>query len=862
MANIKKGIGVFATNNCINCSKCVYMCKIPDCISQTDSNHKRSISIDPTKCINCGVCLRDCSNHGLEYNDDTEKFLADLKAGEEIVIAIDPAFYFVYTDKAQAILAHLQKLGVRAFYNASYGYDLALWAYVHWIRMRKNKPAVIAPCISAVKYIEHYQPSMLKNLAPVKDGIFCLATYVRKYLGEKRKIAYISPCIGMGEEIREPKNKGTIQYNVTFHHLLEQIKNDLPQEGTFTPVKLDLEDYGFGSLMPISSSIRRSLEYYLGISRPFIEVQDAVSLFQSLKNFKSHVQNSKSGIAIVTNCPTGCVLGTGTDTQNTYTVDIFSMYTEKRNEILKNPDFVCDIKTPEAQLEKLDRHFSGININDFLVKHEDRYKEPAVIPENVFDEIFTKMRKTTEKSRHLDCQACGYLTCRDMAAAIIKGHNQIENCIQYDREEKTRLLTTNHTTHLLNTQIFYDRIEQLIHDKKLENKSVLRFHISGILLINQLFGFDTGTITLVEFAKKAVTFLKSGEELFQDTGPSFFAIIEKEHVNQFIFSINHIELPTLSKIAPDFSNLTVKCGIYNFTGKETKLGTIVNNVNSAYRLTKNKNSANVIFYDDELNEKMIRSMVTAQRIPQALEKKEFSIMFQPKVSSKNHTLVGAEALIRWTHDGDIIPPSEFIGIAESSGYIKQIDYFMLSSVCKHISTWLDIGIESVRISINFSKDHFSTPGIAERICAIVDSEKVPHHCIEIEITETSFVDEVENIKNGIIELHKNGIKTSIDDFGTGYSSISLLSVLPFDVIKFDKTIIDSVEPDSRSQIVVSNIVNMAKDLSMEVVAEGIDNQEKLKIMEDIGCDMIQGYIFDKPLSPQDFLKRLAHPKYQ
>lgn len=825
-----------------------------------DFTQKRAISINDEKCVKCGQCIRGCTQKALDFHDDTINFLKDLQAGREIVAAIDPAFYFDFPEDAQTILSYLEKLGVKAFYNVSYGNDLAIWAYVHWLRLHSDKSAVISPCGASISYIQNYQPHLLKYLAPVKTGLLCLETYLKKYRGEKRSIAYISPCVSVSEEIDRAENS-LIRYNVTFKHLLEEFEGKLPKQGELPPVKVELEDYGFGSLLPISGSLKRALEYYIGLDRPFIEVQDAITIFPSLKNLEPHMKGSKPSIAIVTNCTFGCVFGTGTNIDNMYAADIYSMYSDKRSKMLSNSDFVCDVKTPEAQLKKLDKHFAGININDFLTRYTEHYIEPAVIPEDVYDEIFNKMYKTTQRSRNLNCQACGFDTCRQMVTAVAKGQNQIENCVQYDRAEKAKLLTTNINTNLPNIQIFYKDLEELIESKNLKGKSVIRFHLNGMLLLNQLFGFDTGTAILKEFAKAASQYLINGETLYQNNGPDFYAILQKERVNKFIFSINHIDLQTLAKIAPDFSELTVNCGIYDLTGAETKIGTILSNMTSAYRFTKNKNSARIASYDKSMNDKMIRYMVTTQRIPQALEKKEFKVVFQPKVSADKHTLIGAEALIRWSHGGKIISPSEFIEVAENSGYIKQIDYFMLSESCRHISMWKEIGIESVRVSINFSKEHFLKPGIAERICAIIDSMNVPHHCIEIEITESSFLDDLDNIKKGIIELHKNGIKTAIDDFGTGYSSISLLSILPFDVIKFDKTIMDTVEKGTRAETVVRNIINMAKDLNMEVVAEGIDKKERLELLTGMGCDIIQGYIFDKPLSPQDFLKRLMNPKY-
>jgi EAL domain-containing protein (putative c-di-GMP-specific phosphodiesterase class I) len=165
-------------------------------------------------------------------------------------------------------------------------------------------------------------------------------------------------------------------------------------------------------------------------------------------------------------------------------------------------------------------------------------------------------------------------------------------------------------------------------------------------------------------------------------------------------------------------------------------------------------------------------------------------------------------------------------------------------VCKKISEWIDKDIPPVRVSVNFSKLHFSQPQFAERICNVIDSWKIPRDLIEIEFTETSFMDAKDTLKRTVNVLKKEGVISSIDDFGTGYSSISLLHELDFSVLKFDKTFIDTVEHNTRAETVVKDIIRMAKDLNMEVVAEGVETNEKLGLLSLLGSDLVQGFIFD------------------
>ena len=192
---------------------------------------------------------------------------------------------------------------------------------------------------------------------------------------------------------------------------------------------------------------------------------------------------------------------------------------------------------------------------------------------------------------------------------------------------------------------------------------------------------------------------------------------------------------------------------------------------------------------------------------------------------------------------------------------EELIFFMLNSVCKQLKTWIDQGIEPVKISINFSKLHFEKDDVALRIIHIIDKWEIPHNLIEIEFTETVYTDKEEKLKETLSILKRENISTSIDDFGSGYSSLNLLQNLDFDIIKLDKSLIDTIKGKEKSLKVVKNIVRMAKDLNMCVLAEGVESKKDYDILRDLECDLIQGFLFDKPLSPKEFEDRLKKKKY-
>ena len=186
---------------------------------------------------------------------------------------------------------------------------------------------------------------------------------------------------------------------------------------------------------------------------------------------------------------------------------------------------------------------------------------------------------------------------------------------------------------------------------------------------------------------------------------------------------------------------------------------------------------------------------------------------------------------------------------------------MLNCVCQHLKQWISQGLDPVKISVNFSKLHFEKEDVAKRIIHIINKWEIPHNLIEIEFTETAYTDKEDKLRKTLDLLKKDDISSSIDDFGSGYSSLSLLQNLDFDIIKLDKSLIDTLISKEKSMKVVRNIVRMAKDLNMSVLAEGVESKNEYDILSDLDCDMIQGYLFDKPLSKQEFEKRLVKKDY-
>ena len=221
---------------------------------------------------------------------------------------------------------------------------------------------------------------------------------------------------------------------------------------------------------------------------------------------------------------------------------------------------------------------------------------------------------------------------------------------------------------------------------------------------------------------------------------------------------------------------------------------------------------------------------------------------------------GAEALVRWIDDGRVVPPIEFVPLFERNGFICNIDFYVLNNVCRSIRNWLDRGIDMVPISVNFSKVHFSNIRFAEQIVEVIKKYRVPTKYIEIEFTETVDYQDKERLVKAVEFLKSYGIATSMDDFGTGFSSLSLLKTLPVDVLKIDKSLLDSKTAQER--VIISNVVRMVQEMNIQVITEGVETEEQAGFLKGIHCENAQGYLFDKPLPIDEFESRLKKGLYE
>ena len=860
MQQLEKQV-IFTNAKCIGCNRCIALCPVPGANIAAHQNGKRYVLVDNTRCIHCGHCLEGCPQSAREYVDDTKRFFADLQEGHAISAIVSPVLWLQYPEKVSQILGYLQSLGVKKFFDAAAGSDIVTWAHANYLQQHSGS-IISSTCSALVNYVEKVQPELIPNLVPIHTPSVCLAIYLKKYRNIQDRLVYLSPCIADYDQITSPETQDAISYHVTIKELMKVIGD---QDISSYSGKLNLLAIGPRGRLYFPGGLKENLDHFLGTKDMRLQVTGINSLGDGEGSFIQLFQENQDGVFVdFLDCKHGCLLGTGTNSQERHIKDILREYKlqARMAPSMSREDNPYNGNLPEKRrLQLLQKRFSSLSPEDFQRRFNSlRIPEKQITNEEV-EEVFHKLYKTTEKSRNINCQDCGYKTCTHMAEAVARGYSTIHSCTQYQQDMMIKMATTDIISGLPNKAMLFKAGEQLFQSKAFAKYVYVLLDINHFGSFNNRFGYEGANRILMDFSQAARRYLEPEEKLFHIEADKFVAILNKPHLKYYTFLINNLMLTTLTEDTKFPLKLTVRSRAYDPDGTEESFSEIAKHLLSTSSIKNTGFSNETVIYNKSNIDSAFSQVMYIQHIPQALANKEFEIVYQPKVGVHDHKLKGAEALVRWRKDDKFIPPSIFIPICESAGLIQQLDFYILNQVCNTIDSWIQQGLEPVKVSVNFSKQNFTMPDIGKRICNIVDNWQLPHNLIEIEFTETAYNEDEKMLSKAIRVLNDKGFSASIDDFGSGYSSLSLLENLKFDVLKLDKSLIDTILQNPQSKIVVTNIVRMAKELNMEIVAEGVETRETLQVLKELNCDLIQGYYFDKPLFQEEFEQRLKNKHY-
>lgn len=397
----------------------------------------------------------------------------------------------------------------------------------------------------------------------------------------------------------------------------------------------------------------------------------------------------------------------------------------------------------------------------------------------------------------------------------------------------------------------------------LNGMAAVNYNLRHFALVNEEFGRACGDIVMKNHYRHIETIIGKSGTVARLGGDTFVCVCKQTDLPELLEYLNEAVVPA------DTNGRTVSissyAGVFRIPDGYTvdNENDIMGKIIQSYQIAKAGVQGNIVFYSDMMLSEKDRARKIQKMLPEALKNGEFHVFYQPKVNILTGEIAGAEALCRWFSNGQIIPPIEFIPVLEETSDICKLDFHILDQVCGHIRKWLDEGKDPGRISVNLSRRHMTDPNLADNIIEIVDRHHVPHRYIEIELTETTTDVEFKDLRRVVENLQEHGICTSVDDFGMGYSSLNLIRVVPWNVLKVDRIFVpeDDEAKDSVRSVMFRSIIAMAKDIGLVCVVEGVETKAQFQMLREIGCEQVQGYLFDKPLPLDEFEKRLDMGRY-
>ncbi len=429
---------VYTNEKCQGCNRCISVCPVLTAnYSVNVSEREQRIEVHGENCIKCGACFDACEHNARSFEDDTEKFFADLRSGERISVLVAPAFLANYPNEYGRVLGGLKKLGVNRIISVSFGADITTWGYINYITKHKFEGGISQPCPAVVNYIERYTPELIPKLVPIQSPLMCTAIYAKKYMKLTDKLAFISPCIAKKSEISDPNTHGYVSYNLTFEHFMKYVRE---HQITGTDVKDEIE-YGLGSIYPMPGGLKENVYWFCGEDVFIRQVEGEKHAYDFLEDYKKRVQRNAPlpFMVDILNCDKGCLYGTGIEEEKAASEDTYFELQKIKKKCKKKfalTPFSAHL-SPKQRLALLNMKFSKLRIEDFVRHYTDKSDTISLkMPmQSDLEGIFRKMKKITPASRMVNCGACGYNNCQEMATAIYNGTNTPQNCVHYIKEE-------------------------------------------------------------------------------------------------------------------------------------------------------------------------------------------------------------------------------------------------------------------------------------------------------------------------------------------------------------------------------------------------------------------------------------------
>lgn len=846
---INEGV-IYTKDNCIGCNRCISACPIPNANIAVNKDGKNFIRVNGEYCIHCGHCMEVCNHGARAYLDDTDRFFDDMAAGEKIALAVSPALYLLYPEKTSHILGYLRSLGVGKIYDVGYGADISVWCHLKYLEENCDEngrcPAFVTQeCPAVVSYIRKYAPKLLPKLIPVQSSVSCLGVYVHKYCKDDSKIAYLSPCIARTDEINSPETGGNISYNVTFRQLEERIRN---VDISAYEAESDLKPVGFGGTISAPDGFQDYIRHFLSDEQQSIRVEGNSLQKEELLRMIPALYEGDDPPVIVSalQCSYGCVNGTALPQTSDFRKRWGCISAQIRKEN-KNNRFTGDLTVQERR-RLINEAFDKLDPADFFCRFEKADRKNDTISAKTCDEIFRSMYKTTPALRAVDCGACGYDSCRDMVKAIANGYNRRENCVQYAHEEIRRLYFMDALTGLSNITAFTRDTLEMLGKHPNTPHSLVVGDLDNLQVINDMYGYATGDAVLCFIAEKLKSFAAAKGACARIGGNRFAMCMPSREIDGFIqndyFDCGHLGVRL---------RVTISVCIYNLEKGEKNIARAIEFASLPISVSNDLSRNTCVLFEESMRERLIKEAKMTEQMHEALANDEFKMYLQPQFNHSTGALVGAESLCRWVKpDGTIIMPCDFIPLFERNGFIRSLDKHMWEKAFAQVRGWIDRGEQAVPVSVNISRISLLDEELSETVRLLREKYDVPAGLVHLEITESAYMRDQTRIIATTRALQKQGFQIAMDDFGSGYSSLNTLKDVPFDILKLDMGFLGGEDETDRGGNILASVMRMAQNLRIPTIAEGVEKRGQADYLKSLGCDVIQGFYYARPMPPDEF----------
>jgi diguanylate cyclase (GGDEF)-like protein/PAS domain S-box-containing protein len=420
----------------------------------------------------------------------------------------------------------------------------------------------------------------------------------------------------------------------------------------------------------------------------------------------------------------------------------------------------------------------------------------------------------------------------------------------YDQQMK-ELAFYDPLTRLPNRKLFEESVGQMINLSRKDRHpfAILFLDLDRFKMVNDSFGHHIGDEFLKMVAERLMQTIRKKDTLSRLAGDEFTILVPETSQEEVTGLAEHIYQGIAVPYNVSGNSVTVSASIgIAFSTGITDVHELIRNADTAMYYTKKFRRHHYTVYSEELDLKASYKLKIEHDLTSAIEKNQFELYYQPIIDLKTEKIIALEALIRWHHpEFGMVPPLDFIPVAEESGQITTIGNWVLKTACHQNKIWQESGIPPFKVAVNISTKQLQQCDFVDCVRKILKETNLDSTWLELEVTESILLEDVNLIKDSLLELKRTGVSLSIDDFGTGYTSLSYLRQYPFDKVKIDKSFIDDISRDLNGKRITSAIISLAHSLNMNVVAEGIEGDTELTYLEAENCDGGQGYFFSHPL---------------